>query len=173
MKTKVWLPLVALSLLAIVAIAVILFLSTQSGPPSLTQAPIPEVKALTWDELLESLVDKEGAEIRQHGVRFFQQGDPDKAFLLFKQASKKGDGWSSMVIGEMYDPATFAAEDFNAKRTAFSKANPRKALQWYDQAISQGERQAEERRNQLIERLRLAAAGGDSSAERLLQKVKQ
>ena len=31
------------------------------------------------------------SEIREHGLRYFQAGDPDKAFLMFKTAAKRGD----------------------------------------------------------------------------------
>jgi len=171
MKNKIWLPIVLL-LAVVVAALYWFFLQGPSTPPSLTEAPAPQVQALTWEQLLESLADKPGSEIREHGVRFYQAGDPDKAFLLFKQAAKKSDGWSAMVIGEMYDPATFAAEDFDPKRTAFTKPNPHKALQWYDQAIRDGEPQAKGRRDALILHLREAASGGDQGARRLLQKLK-
>lgn len=170
MKNKIWLPII---LLIGAAGAFYWFvLKGPSTPPSLTEAPPPQVEALTWEQLIASLADKPGQEIRQHGVRFYQAGDPDKAFLLFKQAAKKGDGWSAMVIGEMYDPATFAAKDFDPKRTAFTKPNPRKALQWYDQAVDNGETQASERRDKLILELRAAAANGDQGARRILQKLK-
>lgn len=170
MKNKIWLPVLVLFIAALSGYW--FFLRGPATPPSLSEAPAPQVEALTWEQLLESLADKPGEEIRQHGVRFFQAGDPDKAFLLFKQATKKQDGWSAMVIGEMYDPATFNAENFDAKRTAFSKPNPRKALQWYDQAINDGEPQAEERRDKLILHLRELATQGDQEARRLLQKIK-
>lgn len=171
MKNKIWLPILILLVAGLGALYWFV-LKPPPTPPSLTEAPAPKVEALTWEQLLESLADKPGAEIREHGVRFFQAGDPDKAFLLFKQAAKKADGWSAMVIGEMYDPATFAAKDFDPKRTAFTKPNPRKALQWYDQAIRDGESQANERRDKLILELRTAAAEGDQGARRLLQKLK-
>ena len=173
MKTKLWISAAALA--ALFAAGVFLFMSprTPPTPASLTDAPVAKVEALTWDQLIESLADKEGVEIRQHGVRFFQTGDPDKAFLLFKQAAKKGDGWSSMVIGEMYDPATFSAENFDSQKTAFTKPNPRKALQWYDQALKNGEPQAEPRRNKLIAHLQGEADAGDLAAQRILQKIKQ
>lgn len=147
------------------------FFTAPPTPPSLTEAPPSKVEVLTWEQLLESLADKAALEVRQHGIRFFQDGDPDKAFLLFKQASKKGDGWSAMVIGEMYDPATFAAENFDSKKSAFSKPNSRKALQWYDLAIKDGEGQAESRRKQLIAYLQTEADGGDTKAQRLLQRL--
>ena len=112
----------------------------------------------------------EPLEIRKHGVRIFQQGDPDKAFVLFKTAARKGDGWSALAVGEMYDPATFAATDFTASRTAFSKPNPGKALQWYELALANGETKAQEPRERLITRLRRAAAEGDVAAQRILRK---
>ena len=158
---------------AVVAIGVLWYLFFQPPPPSpasLSEAPIPKVKALDWDTLRTSLEQMDAFEIRQHGVRIFQQGNPDNAFLLFKAAAKKGDGWSAIAVGEMYDPATFSAADFDEKKTAFSKPNPRKALEWYDRALAQGEAQAQARRDTLIAHLKKAAAGGDTSAGKLLKK---
>ncbi|HEC15409.1 MAG TPA: hypothetical protein ENI99_02390 [Sedimenticola sp.] len=173
MKTKAWIPVAALIVLLGAGAAWLMSSRTPRAPASLTEAPAAKVEPLPWERLIESLADKEGAEIRQHGLRFFQAGDPDKAFLLFKQAARKGDGWSAMVIGEMYDPATFAIEHFDPSKTAFTKPNPRKALQWYDQALKNGEPQAESRRNRLIAHLREEAERGDTAAQRILQKMKR
>ncbi|VAX09146.1 hypothetical protein MNBD_GAMMA26-2308 [hydrothermal vent metagenome] len=169
MNTKALLLIVTFIAVAAVSAYFLLF-STPATPPSLIEAPTPKVAALTWEQLLESLADKPAIEIRQHGVRFFQDRDPDKAFLLFKQAAKKDDGWSAMVIGEMYDPATFTAEDFDPEKTAFSKPNPGKALQWYDLAIKHGEGKAKSRQERLISLLQAEADAGDAKAQRLLRK---
>ena len=146
------------------------FVYTAESPVSLTQAPAPKVEALSWEELRASIDQMEPVQIRQHGVRIFQQGDPDKAFVLFKTAARKGDGWSALAVGEMYDPATFAAKEFTVQRTAFSKPNPAKALQWYERALANGETQAQEPYDRLITHLRRAAAEGDVTAQRIVRK---
>jgi hypothetical protein len=173
MKLKIGLIAISLSLIVVITLLFVLYEPAPTAPTSLTEAPVPTVKKLTWEQLLESLADKEGAEVRQHGIRFFQASDPDKAFLLFKKAAAKGDGWSAMVIGEMYDPATFAAKDFDQGRTAFSKPNPRKALQWYGQALQQGESKAQALYDTLITSIKKAAKEGDRSAERLLKRIEK
>jgi hypothetical protein len=178
MKSRTWLLIIIIVLVVLTAIGAVwqFFLQSPPPPPSpagLTEAPAPEVKALSWEELRSGVDEMEPLDLRQHGVRLFQQGDPDKAFLMFKTAARKGDGWSALAVGEMYDPATFAAADFNSKRTAFSKPNPGKALEWYDRALAQGEARARPLRNTLITYLEQAAANGDSKARKLLQKSNQ
>ncbi len=167
-KMKIWLP--ALLLLVIGSVGLLL-LRPSPLPPGLRSAPAPEVEVLRWDELRAGLGQMEVARIRQHGVRFYQSGDPDKAFLLFKTAAKRGDGWSALAVGEMYDPATFSAEDFKPSMTAFSKPNPGKALQWYQRAIDHGQLQAQLRYDKLVEQLRQDAVN-DPRAKRILQKLK-
>jgi TPR repeat protein len=169
MTRKTWLLLAALVVFIALGGA-IWYWPADTSPPSLTQAPAARVDALSWDELRAGIDGMGPGEIRAHGVRLFQEGDPDKAFVLFKTAAKRGDGWSALALGEMYDPATFAAADFTSKRTAFSKPNPRKALQWYEQALANGEAQAEAPRDRLIAHLRTAAAAGDAAAQKILQR---
>ena len=173
MKSRIWLPLIVLPALVVIVAAWYFYSQPPPSPASLSEAPVPKVNALGWDMLRANVDQMNALEIRQHGIRIFQQGDPDKAFLLFKSAAKKGDGWSALAVGEMYDPATFSAADFDAKRTAFTEPNPRKALEWYDKALAQGEAQAQPLRDQLVAHLKQAAAGGDPVARRLLQKLKQ
>jgi hypothetical protein len=171
MTTKLWLPIV---ILAGTAVAGALWYFSQS-PPQLpatpSDAPVPVEEALSWDELRTEVDQMDALEIRQQGLLLFKSGDPDHAFLLFKQAANKGDGWSARAVGLMYDPSTFDAEDFTPEKTAFSKPNPRKALQWYDKAIEQGDEAAGPLRDTLIEHLREAAAGGDEKAQRILKRV--
>jgi TPR repeat protein len=171
MKTKVW--------LSILVLACVLgaggFWYFAESPPKLpatpSDAPVPDVEALSWEELRTEVDQMERLEVRQQGVLLFQSGDPDQAFLMFKKAANKGDGWSARAIGLMYDPATFAAGDFAPEKTAFSKPNPRKALQWYDKAIEQGDTDAQRLRERLLAHLREAAAEGDAQAQRILKRV--
>jgi len=109
MKMKIWLPVMVLVAVMAGGAFWYFFLQTPPSLTSLSSAPTPRVEALSWEQLRTGLAQMEAVEIRRHGVRFFQQGDPDRSFLLFKTAAKKGDGWSALVVGEMYDPATFAA----------------------------------------------------------------
>lgn len=171
MNIKIWLLIVAL-----LAIALGFGWYMLGDPPqqaaSLSEAPVPKVEPLSWHELKASAEFLEARELREHGVRIFQEGDPDRAFLLFKTAAKKGDGWSALAAGEMYDPATFAAVDFTPSKTAFSKPNPGKALSWYDQALKYGEERARPLRERLVVYLEQAAAQGDAKARRILQRAK-
>ena len=173
MNTKIWLTIVAVVVVVTGAVGLLLYLQGPPSPASLSEAPKSQAQGLSWEELLARIETKDAAEIREHGLRYFQTGDPDRAFLMFKTAAKRGDGWSALAVGEMYDPATFNAADFNPARTAFTKPNPRKALQWYDQAIANGENRAEPLHERLVVHLRDAAAGGDTKAQRLLDKVKK
>ncbi|MDH3377661.1 MAG: hypothetical protein OEQ39_11980 [Gammaproteobacteria bacterium] len=173
MKTKIWLAMVTVVVVVTGAVGLVLYLQESPSPASLSEAPKSQAQGLKWEELLAKIESMDGAEIREHGLRYFQAGDPDKAFLMFKTAAKRGDGWSALAVGEMYDPATFSAADFSPTRTAFNKPNPRKALQWYDQAIANGEDRAEPLYDRLLVYLQDAAAGGDAKAQRLLDKVKK
>ncbi|MDH3712979.1 MAG: hypothetical protein OET44_03920 [Gammaproteobacteria bacterium] len=173
MNAKIWLAILAVVVAVPGAVGLVLYLQDSPSPTSLSEAPVSQAQGLSWEELLAQIGTMDGADIREHGLRYFQAGDPDKAFLMFKTAAKKGDGWSALAVGEMYDPATFSAADFTPARTAFTKPNPRKALQWYDQAIANGEDRAEPLHDRLVAHLRDAAAGGDTKAQRLLDKVKK
>jgi len=171
MRTEHWLPIV---ILAGVAVAGGLWYFSPS-PPELpatpSGAPAADTKALSWEELRTGVAQMEMLEIRQQALLLLQSSDPDKAFLLFKKAAEKGDGWSARAVGLMYDPATFAAEDFSPENTAFSKPNPRKALQWYAKASEQGDADARLLRDRLIAYLQKAAALGDAEAQRILKRV--
>lgn len=172
MKTKNGLPIL---ILAGVAVAGGFWYFSPSPPPlpaTPSDAPAPDVEARSWEELRTGVDQMEAFEIRQQGILLFQSGDPDQAFLLFKSAANKGDGWSARAVGLMYDPATFAAEDFASEKSAFSKPNPRKALQWYEKAIEQGDGDAQPLRDRLVAHLREAAAGGDTQAQRILKRIK-
>jgi TPR repeat protein len=172
MKTKIWLPIVLLLAGAAGGAYWYLKLRVVEPPASLAEAPAPKVEALSWEGLLERIGGMAPAEIRQHGVRLFREGDPDRAFLLFKTAAKRGDGWAALAIGEMYDPATFAAKSFDPKRTAFSKPNPGKALYWYEQAIEHGEKQAWQLYDRLVAQQQRAAERGDQAAQRVLKNLR-
>lgn len=171
-------PRIAISLAIVLAVAAFgagfwyRYVQQAELPPSVTEAPTSRVKSLSWNELRTGVEQMKPAEIRDHGVRLFQEGDPDKAFLMFKTAAKRGDGWSALAVGEMYDPATFAAADFSPKRTAFSKPNPYKALQWYKQAMANGETRAQAPHDRLLAELRQAADTGDDTARRVLRRIR-
>ncbi|MDH3451023.1 MAG: hypothetical protein OEN20_01290 [Gammaproteobacteria bacterium] len=173
MNTKIWLTTAAVVVVLAAAVGTLLYLQDPPTPVSLRDAPLSKAQELSWEQLLAKIETMDGVEIREHGLRYFQAGDPDKAFLMFKTAAKRGDGWAALAVGEMYDPATFNAADFTPTRTAFTKPNPRKALQWYDQAIANGEDRAEPLYDRLVSYLSDAAAGGDVKAQRLLDKVKK
>ncbi len=173
MNTKIWLTTAAAVVVLAIAIGAFWYFQEPPSPASLQDAPQSQAQALSWEELLAQIETMEGAEIREHGLRYFQAGDPDKAFLMFKTAAKRGDGWSALAVGEMYDPATFNAADFTPRRTAFTKPNPRKALQWYDQAMANGEDRAAPLHDRLVAYLREAAESGDVKAQRLLDRVKK
>ena len=172
MTTKFWLPIVILAGVAVAGGFWFFSLSPPPLPATPSDAPVPDVEALSWEELRTGVSQMEALEIRRQGLLAFQSGDPDQAFLLFKSAANKGDGWSARAVGLMYDPATFAAEDFEPEKTAFSKPNPRKALQWYGQAIEQGDEDARPLRDRLVAYLREAAVGGDAEAQRILKRFK-
>lgn len=174
MNKKIGPALILLAALVPAAIAAYwyLYLPGSATPDSLAEAPAPEIEAVDWEELRTRHEELQAEELRTHGLRYFHEGDPDKAFLMFKTAAKKGDGWAALAVGEMYDPNTFAAKDFTPRRTAFTKPNPRKALEWYTLAIEQGEPKAAPLRERLIAHLSEAARVGDSEARRVLQKVK-
>lgn len=171
MTTKIWLAIVILTSVVVAGVLWYFSQSTPQLPATPSDAPVPNEKALGWDELRTGVDHLDALETRQQGLLLFKSGDPDNAFLLFKRAANKGDGWSARAVGLMYDPATFAAEDFTPEKTAFSKPNPRKALQWYEKAIQQGDDDARPLRDRLVAQLREAAAGGDLKAQRILKRV--
>jgi hypothetical protein len=170
MTTKLWLPILILAV-ALATGGYWYFSQTpEQLPTTPSDAPLPDVEVLNWDRLRTGIEQMGALEIREQGLLAFHRGDPDHAFLLFKNAAGKGDGWSARAVGLMYDPATFAAEDFTATKTAFSKPNPRKALQWYGKAIALGDEESQPLRDRLLAQLRQAAASGDLEAQRVLKR---
>jgi hypothetical protein len=103
------------------------------APPPQPQPP-PQLPA--WETVRDNLDQMVTTDIRHYGLWYLQAGDPDKALLLFKQATRQGDGWSALAIGAFYDPLLFEAPDFNPQHSPFSKANPELALCWYRVAES-------------------------------------
>jgi TPR repeat protein len=170
-KPKHWLAFIGLA--GFLAAAILWYFAiAPSRIPASSEATAPaQVGPMSWEDLRAGIDRMPALEIRQQGLLLLQSGDPDHAFLLFKNAAKRGDAWSARAVGQMYDPATFAAADFTPRRTAFSKPNPRKALQWYQQAIEQGDQQAGALRTRLIGHLQEAAAAGDSTAARILKRI--
>lgn len=172
MTIKLWLPMVILVGVVVAGSFWYFSRSPPRLPATPSDAPTPDVVALSWEELRTGVEQMDALEVRQQGLLSFHSGDADQAFLLFKNAATKGDAWSARAVGLMYDPATFAAEDFAPDKTAFSKPNPRKALQWYEKAIEQGDEDARPLRDRLVAHLRETAAGGDAEAQRILKRVK-
>ena len=128
------------------------------------EPPLPQIappgRLPAWFRLRETVQYMDAAKVRQYGLWFLQAKDPDKALLLFKTAARKGDAWSALAIGAMYDPNLFKAKDFRPEQTAFSKANPDMAYCWYRVAESLGEKRAQLRLNALM-------AGGEGADIRL------
>ena len=99
MITKFWLPIV---ILTGVVMAVAIWYFSQSPAPlpaTPSDAPVPKEKALSWDEIRSGVDQLDALETRQQGLLLFKSGDPDHAFLLFKRAASKGDGWSARAVG--------------------------------------------------------------------------
>ncbi|VAX09150.1 hypothetical protein MNBD_GAMMA26-2312 [hydrothermal vent metagenome] len=130
--------------------------------------PLPLVAAPgrlpAWFKLRDTVEYMDAAKVRQHGIWFHQTADADKALLLFKIAARKGDGWSALAIGAMYDPLLFESQSFNSRQTAFSKANLEMAYCWYLVARDLGERRAKPRLDALVASGKGIDASGKISA---------
>ncbi|MFC1684895.1 SUMF1/EgtB/PvdO family nonheme iron enzyme [Pseudomonadota bacterium] len=115
-------------------------------PPAFPNSPAPYTKPPrqmpSWEILRLELEQMDAAEIRRHALGYLKAEDSDRALLLFKQATRKGDGWSALAIGALYDPRLFEAKDFMPHHSPFSKANPELAMCWYKVAQSLGETSA-------------------------------
>lgn len=107
-----------------------------------------------WGDIRDALPAMESDEIRYHGIRFLDAGDPDRALLLFKKAASKGDGWSALAIGAMYDPVLFEAGKPMQGRTPFSRSNIELSGCWYRVALSLGEKEGGQRLKRLVARLK-------------------
>ena len=129
-------------------------LSIFPEPPLPQTAPPGRLPA--WFKLRDTVQYMDATMVRQYGLWFMQAKDPDKALLLFKTAARKGDGWSALAIGAMYDPNLFNAKDFRSEQTAFSKANADMAYCWYRVAENLGEKRAEIR----LDKLKVSRKGG-------------
>ncbi len=90
----------------------------------------PEITTLQG---LKQIARCEAGEIYTVASGFIARGDPDTALVLFEQAAGKGHGPAALAIGEMYDPVLWGEAP-----SPFSKPNPRKAREWYENAVSLG-----------------------------------
>jgi len=138
--------------------------------------PLPLVAAPArlpaWLKLRDTIEYMSAAKVRQHGIWFHQAKDADKALLLFKTAARKGDGWSALAIGAMYDPLLFEAKTFDPKQTAFSKPNLEMAQCWYQLAYNLGEKRGKPRLDALMASGKGIDAQGQTSSSclKVMQK---
>jgi hypothetical protein len=84
----------------------------------------------------------EGDEIRGYALAFLRANDPATALSLFKQAVRKGDGWSALAIGAMHDPLVPEAEAPAPALKGEGKPSVPAALCWYRRAQGLGEQRA-------------------------------
>lgn len=106
-------------------------------------------------------------------------GDRDAEFLLLKYAARKGSAEAARRMGQMYDPATFAAGG-----GVISKPDAETAAQWYERAAAAGDIDAMVRlgamlnegmldrpdaSEQSVQWLQKAAEAGSEKAKELLQ----
>lgn len=114
--------------------------------------PEPPSEMPPWGSVRSGLDQMLTIEIRHYGFWYLQAGDPDKALLLFKQATRQGDAWSALAVGAFYDPLLYEAPDFGPERAPFRRANPELAKCWYLVAESLGEPAAKGRMTTLMAR---------------------
>lgn len=127
---------------------------TLSPFPQLSPSPAEAPARLpAWDQLRKILPGLATEEVRQYGLWFLRAKEPDRALVLLKQAARRGDGWSALAIGALYDPALFESPDFEPQQTPFTKPNPDMATCWYQVAQTLGEKRATVRLDFLLARL--------------------
>ncbi|NBC34363.1 MAG: hypothetical protein GVY13_16925 [Alphaproteobacteria bacterium] len=108
--------------------------------------------------------DPAPSELYELAQYHLQQSDVDVALLLLEQAEIQGYGPAMTAIGRMYDPVHFAPS-----RSAFTHANPERAIQYYRDAQQAGDSAADEALAELRDWLEVRAADGDPTAEELLR----
>ncbi len=106
-------------------------------PPLAKPAELP-----TWSQVWDSLPSMGIDEIRQHGLWFLQANRPDIALVLFKQGVARGDGWSALAIGAMYDPFESEAEGPGPGLKRITRPSADVAWCWYRLAQDRGEKRA-------------------------------
>ena len=92
------------------------------------------------------------------------EGDVDVALLLLEHAELQGHGPAMTAIGRMYDPV-----HFTPGRSAFTHANPERAIRYYQNARNAGDPAAAAALDALRDWLDVAAADGDPDAQDLLR----
>ncbi len=102
----------------------------------------PPAELPTWSQVQDRLQSMDTDESRQHGLWFLQASQPDTALVLFEKAASKGDGWSALAIGAMYDPLVLEAEAFGPRPTWIRKPDANTAMCWYRLAQNLGAKQA-------------------------------
>ncbi|MCF8002682.1 MAG: protein kinase [Chromatiaceae bacterium] len=76
-----------------------------------------------------------------------EAGQLDRAFAVARELANKGDGPAAFLVAEFYDPLYWTEAD-----SPLSKPNPRKALEWYQQAAARGVGEAQTRYDALATR---------------------
>jgi hypothetical protein len=87
-----------------------------------------------------------------HGNRLLELGDVAAARLFYGMAAERGSAEGALLMGVTFDPVYFERHGVRGTRPHVSKA-----VDWYEKAAALGSPAAEDRKNALTSRLRLAA----------------
>ena len=99
-------------------------------PPTIT----PEVSAAPSQGPLSDL---EVADLLARGHRLQNEGDVVSARLFFELAAENGSASAATAIGKTYDPM------FLKQYMGYSLADPAKAIRWYQEAVRDGDPEAQ------------------------------
>ncbi|MGZ8410845.1 MAG: hypothetical protein ACXWVS_13155, partial [Hyphomicrobium sp.] len=91
-------------------------------------------------------------DLLDHGNRLLELGDVAAARLFYGMAAERGSAEGALLMGVTFDPLYFERHGIRGTRPHVSKA-----VDWYEKAAALGSPAAEERKNALASRLRLAA----------------
>jgi hypothetical protein len=90
----------------------------------------------------------------------------DCQFLLYKYAGEKGDKDAARVLGQFYDPDTWARD-----KSPLPAPNPQEAARWHKQAAEAGDAESQYRYGMLLKLGRTDAADGPEQAQVWLRKA--
>jgi TPR repeat protein len=147
--------------------------------PDLDQVALTDTSAASDQQLSSATgqefvaVDPEPLEARaapavedllDHGDRLLELGDIAAARLFYGMAAERGSAEGALLMGVTFDPVYFERHGIRGTRPGVSEA-----VNWYQKAAVLGSRAAEERKNALASRVRLAAHDGDEDARHALK----
>ena len=151
-RKRLWLLVSGIAALGIMVLLAVFFIGRKPPPPPCSQFADFDVAAFH--------AKNPSSEDRfRMANQLYECRRVDQAFLVYRGAARQGVAEANTAIGHMYDPVKFGTI-----LSVFKKPNARKALEWYQAAITKGDENAVQELKRLVEWLREECESGSRDA---------